>query len=54
MEKFRGFATRNPKVIGLIFGVLAGFAGYNAYRAGMAAALLHSDAARAASEALGG
>lgn len=57
MEKFRELAVKNPKIIGLILGILAGYAGYMAYLNGMTVAefrAAHSDAAKAASEALGG
>lgn len=54
MDKFRAFAIRNPKVIGLIFAVIIGYTGYIAYDSGRLAALLRTDSARAASEALGG
>lgn len=57
MEQLGKFAVRHPLVIGAFFAVLAGFGTLNAYRAGVAvgeARVLAGDAARLASEALGG
>lgn len=47
-------AVRNPELIGLVLAVLTGFAAYNCFQAGMTAAVIRGDAARMASEALGG
>jgi hypothetical protein len=54
MENAVKFVNEHPKVIGLIFALAVGFAGYNAYKAGMAVAIIHSNVSQAASEALGG
>jgi len=57
MDKLAEFVARHPAAVGMVFAVLAGTAGWNAYRAGMKAQEIRymvSESARAASEALGG
>jgi hypothetical protein len=54
MNKFQAYSIEHPQVIALFFGFLCGYAAYNAFRGGMALQFLQGDAARAASEALGG
>lgn len=53
----RELAMRHPYLIGAVFAVLAGWSGFCAYRGGMAVGEMREasgDAARLASEALGG
>lgn len=57
MEQARDFVVRHPRLTGLAFAALVGWAGYNAFQAGTAYADLRSavgEQARVASEALGG
>lgn len=52
----RDFIAAHPLAAGALFGVIVGFAGYNAYRGGLAVGhmIAFDDSARLASEALGG
>ncbi len=57
MDKTRDWLVRHPGLVALLFGVLVGGAGLNAFRAGMTYADLRAtvgEQARAASEAMGG
>ena len=54
MENLATYVTDHLKVVGLFFACLAGIAGYNCFRAGLAVAMIRGDIARTASEALGG
>jgi len=56
-ERLVMLQARHPVATGVFVAALVGFAGYQAYQIGRVMAeigLVHGDAARAASEALGG
>lgn len=46
--------NNKPYLVGFFFAAVTGYAAFNCFRAGMAVAAIRGDAARAASEALGG
>jgi hypothetical protein len=54
MENIRVFISAHPKVVGLLFAFGAGYAGYNAYKAGMIVGTAFGGTAKATSESLGG
>lgn len=54
MNSFQRFSVAHPQVVAALFGFLTGLCAYNAFRGGMALQFLRGDAARMASEALGG
>jgi hypothetical protein len=57
VEAFGRILARHPHAVAVFFGALTGFAGFNAFRAGMTYAQLRALAAesdREANEALGG